>query len=95
MSMKGRDLRASVFNSFPCDQEPNYETRMMSAGVKRTGPSWSLTECQSPPPQSSKVCVGVFEGEGSSDKRDFFGIMRKCIVVVIDGSERGSGGVPR
>ena len=60
--------------------------------MKQTWPAWSLTKCQPPPPQPSKVCICVFKGEGSSNKRDFFVITRKGIVVVIDGSERAVAG---
>ena len=55
----------------------------------------SRTECQSPPPQPSKVCVGVFEGKRPSDKCDFFVVMRESIVVVVDGSVWGSSGISR
>jgi hypothetical protein len=58
--------------------------------MKRTWSMGSRTECQSPPPQSSEVCVGVFKGERSSDERDFFVAVRKSIVVVVDGSKWGS-----
>jgi len=83
------NLRSSVFNCFPCDQESNCETEMVRVR-RETEFEGSRTECQSPPPQPSKVYVGVFEGKRSSDERDFFMIVGESIVVVVDGSVQGS-----